>query len=336
MSNEQTQNNIEDLISAYLSGTIDSISLAKLKRWAEMSEENAAYVRKRLEIDFSVRVAEDTTPFDATRGFETFANRIAGGTSSAGSLRKRLSWKVIFRAAAILLIIALPIGGYWLGMKTMTSAFSDIAIETPFGSHTKTVLPDGTTVWLNAGSKLSYSQGFGVENRRVVLEGEAYFDVKRNAQIPFEINTKEIDLQVLGTRFTFSDYPDDEKVTVDLIKGKVLLVSQDSRQKMYLGPDERMTYNKLTGKMVREKVNAIVSTGWTKEELVFDEEPMKDIAKTLERSYNVRIKVADSLKEKSFYGIFNRTDNSVSDILDAISMTNQMKYRHINGTYVLY
>ena len=80
----------------------------------------------------------------------------------------------------------------------MKDTFADISVEAPLGSKTKLYLPDGTLVWLNAGSRMTYSQGFGVDNRKVELEGEGYFEVKRNEKVPFFVKTKDLQLQVLG------------------------------------------------------------------------------------------------------------------------------------------
>lgn len=88
--------------------------------------------------------------------------------------------------AAAILIILLPLAGYWGGMETVKSGFSDIVVEAPMGARTKLYLPDGTLVWLNAGSKITYSQGFSVDNRDLTLEGEGYFEVKRNEEVPLK------------------------------------------------------------------------------------------------------------------------------------------------------
>ncbi len=204
------------------------------------------------------------------------------------------------------------------------------------GSRSKINLPDGTVVWLNAGSKLSYSQGFGVDNRNVSLEGEAVFDVRHNTKLPFTINTKSLDLQVLGTKFTFSDYSDDATTRVDLIRGKVLLNSKLNDKKAYLYPNQRMILDKRTGDMRIFDINADASDCWTKDELVFNEETLDVIARKLERRYNVRIKVENSVKTNIFYGSFDGKRNTLNDILSSIVSTNHIRCRHENGVYILY
>lgn len=113
------------------------------------------------------------------------------------------------------------------------------------GARTKMHLPDGTAVWLNAGSKLSYSQGFGIDNRDVRLEGESYFEVSRNENLPFCVKTKEVKVRVLGTKFNFRNYQDDNEAVVNLLEGKVSLMNGLRKMsEQYLAPGECMTLDK--------------------------------------------------------------------------------------------
>ena len=205
------------------------------------------------------------------------------------------------------------------------------------GARTKLYLPDGTLVWLNAGSKITYSQGFGVDNRNLDLEGEGYFEVKRNEKVPFEIRTKELDLTVLGTKFNFRNYADDEEVVVNLLEGKVRLKNElVASADVYMSPNEKVVLSKESGHMVKTKINASNSNLWTNDELYFDELLLEDIAKQLSRSFNVKIEVADSLKNQRFYGSFRIVGNSIEEILETISSTNRMKYKYENNRYVVY
>ena len=217
---------IDNLISKYLTGDIDTQSLKALIEWSRESAENSLYVRSKIELWFSSGVAGSTTSFDKEKAFERFKARVEKATVAEKQKQRFVqshSFRIFYRVAAAILIILLPLAGYWGGMETVKSGFSDIVVEAPMGARTKLYLPDGTLVWLNAGSKITYSQGFGVENRNLALEGEGYFEVKRNEKVPFEIRTKELDLTVLGTKFNFRNYTDDEEVVVNLLEGKVRL-----------------------------------------------------------------------------------------------------------------
>lgn len=336
MSEQTVRNDIDELIVRYLSGEIDKPSFERLKQWADESNEYRQYLRMSLETGFSAGAAGDPAHFSSARGYAVFRQRVADYKQEMNACRTHLPWKTIGWVAAVVLAVLLPLAGFWQGQRMINSRFASVKMETAMGSRTQLYLPDGTLVWLNAGSCLTYPQDFGINNRRVSLQGEAYFDVKRNETLPFEINTREIDLKVLGTRFTFSNYPDDDFITVDLVKGKVSLNDHLLHREMYLEPNERMTYNKRTGEMNKTQIMAENAGAWMKEELFFDEQPLSEIARKLSRAYNVKIEVADYLKQKSFYGSFNIARNTVDDVLRAISATNRMKYRYRNGKYILY
>jgi ferric-dicitrate binding protein FerR (iron transport regulator) len=189
-------------------------------------------------------------------------------------------------------------------------------------------LPDGTLVWLNAGSSLTYSQGFGVDERRASLIGEGYFEVTENPKIPFCIKTGEMYVKVLGTKFNFSNYPNDEEAVVSLIEGKVqvdnLLAKKD---RMEILPNQKVLLNKKTRIMRKWKQNARLAAAWTNGLLLFDEILLPDIVKTLERNYDVHIRLADpSLKSFRFYGEFIYREQSIRDILDILSATNKIRY----------
>lgn len=336
MHTEKQYPEIDQLIDLYFTGKADKVSLDQLEDWMHQSEEHRKYVRNRVEIWFSAGVSGDITDFDKKKAFNRFKQRIATGSKAHASIRP-LFWKHIGRAAAIVLILLLPFATYWKGKETIRQTFADMTVEAPMGARTKLYLPDGTLVWLNAGSKITYSQGFGVDDRRLSLEGEGYFEVTHNKEVPFEIKTHEVGLKVLGTKFNFKNYPDDEEVTVNLMEGKVELHNElRSMPELYLEPSEKMTLNKRTGEMKKTRTNVTNSNIWTKDELFFDEELLEDIAKKLMRSYDVKIEIADSLRNRRFYGSFKIMGNTIDEVLETIASTNRMKYRYENEKYILY
>lgn len=327
---------IDYLIDLYLSGKIDKALLVELKNLAAQSEENRNYIRERIEVWFSAGMIDNFTSSDLDDKFESIEQRIEADEQEEGEQSYKFPLKWIVWIAAVVLIILLPLGGYWMGMTSSSKQLANVSMETALGARTQVYLPDSTMVWLNAGSKLTYSSGYGTTDRHVVLQGEALFDVRHNEKLPFEINSKEVDLKVLGTRFVFSNYPDDDCVTVDLVRGKVFLASRSGKGQMYLAPNERMVMNKRTGLMHKQMIDATMSDAWTKGRLFFDETSLTDIAKALSRNYNVKVTVTSSIQNDSFYGSFDMKQNTVEDILRTIASTKQMKYRYKNGEYILY
>ena len=322
---EMINERIDQLIAEYLSGSLTADAFQELKNWIQQSDETRMYVRNQIEVWFSSGVAAKDKVFDKEEAFARFQKRIGNKEQKV----YRFSWKTFYRVAAVILIVLLPLAGYWKGQETLRQTFSDMVVEAPLGARTKLYLPDGTLVWLNAGSRMTYSQGFGVDNRMIELEGEGYFEVRRNEKLPFFVKTKDLQLQVLGTKFNFRDYPEDHEVVVSLLEGKVELNNLLKKEKeAILAPDERAILNKTNGRMTVETVTASNASQWTDGYLFFDEELLPDIVKELERSYNVTIRIAnDSLNTFRFYGNFVRREQSIQEVLDALASTEKIQYK---------
>ena len=327
---EEENKHIDELIANYLTEGLDKNALDELKTWIAASAENQQYFIRQREIWFSAVSREAASVYDKDKAFENFRNRVESQKEIQSTSRRGFSLSALWRYAAVVaIIIAVGCISYWQGEVNVKDTFADISVEAPLGSKTKLYLPDGTLVWLNAGSRMTYSQGFGVDNRKVELEGEGYFEVKRNEKIPFFVKTKDLQLQVLGTKFNFRDYPEDHEVVVSLLEGKVGLNNLLREEKeAVLSPDERAVLNKANGLLTVESVTASNASQWTDGYLFFDEELLPDIAKELERSYNVKIHIAnDSLKTFRFYGNFVRREQNVQEVLEALASTEKMQYK---------
>lgn len=327
---EEENKHIDELIANYLTEGLDKNALDELKTWIAASAENQQYFIRQREIWFSAVSREAASVYDKDKAFENFRNRVESQKEIQSTSRRGFSLSALWRYAAVVaIIIAVGCISYWEGEVNVKDTFADISVEAPLGSKTKLYLPDGTLVWLNAGSRMTYSQGFGVDNRKVELEGEGYFEVKRNEKIPFFVKTKDLQLQVLGTKFNFRDYPEDHEVVVSLLEGKVGLNNLLREEKeAVLSPDERAVLNKANGLLTVESVTASNASQWTDGYLFFDEELLPDIAKELERSYNVKIHIAnDSLKTFRFYGNFVRREQNIQEVLEALASTEKMQYK---------
>lgn len=327
---EEENKHIDELIANYLTEGLDKNALDELKTWIAASAENQQYFIRQREIWFSAVSREAASVYDKDKAFENFRNRVESQKEIQSTSRRGFSLSALWRYAAVVaIIIAVGCISYWQGEVNVKDTFADISVEAPLGSKTKLYLPDGTLVWLNAGSRMTYSQGFGVDNRKVELEGEGYFEVKRNEKIPFFVKTKDLQLQVLGTKFNFRDYPEDHEVVVSLLEGKVGLNNLLREEKeAVLSPDEGAVLNKANGLLTVESVTASNASQWTDGYLFFDEELLPDIAKELERSYNVKIHIAnDSLKTFRFYGNFVRREQNIQEVLEALASTEKMQYK---------
>lgn len=328
---------IDELIGTYLTARLDTSSLEELKAWIAESPENEKYFMQKQEIWFSALAGKESDVYNKDVAFQRFKQQIAG----TGKLRNtplRKAFRFWRYAAVVALLAALSYFSYWQGGVHVKANFSDIVVEAPLGSKTKLFLPDGTLVWLNAGSRLTYSQGFGVDNRKLELDGEGYFEVYRNENIPFVVKSKDLEVEVLGTVFNFCDYQEDEEAIVSLLKGKVELNNLlKAENKVCLLPNQRASLNKTNGRINIKTVTASNASQWTNGYLFFDEELLPDIAQELERSYNVKISIESAaLMQLRFYGNLIRREQSLNEVLEVLSSTGKIRYRTEGRNVVLY
>ena len=210
--------------------------------------------------------------------------------------------------------------------EVYTNADSPYEIKVPAGSRTNIVLPDGTEVSLNAGSVLRYHRGFGIRERNVTLDGEGYFKVAKNAEVPFFVKTNDVQVQVVGTVFNVRAYDDDNYVMVSLLEGRVNL-SASANSVMKLFPNEQALYNKNTGRMEKLKTNASKACDWLDGGLTFENASFADIAHRLERKFQVKISIeSERLKAEHFSGSFDSNQN-IYDILHEINVEKQYTWK---------
>lgn len=335
---EERNSHIDELIAAFLSKGLSKEAREELDAWIASSEANRRYFMQQQEIWFSAVQEEERMRYDADRAFETFRKRVAASTAQKQS-KKVIDWKTIYKYAAAVLVVGLiSFFSYRQGENNLQNALTQVEVEAPLGAQTRLRLPDGTLVVLNAGSRLVYPQDFGVDNREVELSGEGYFEVERNEKLPFHVQTPSLSVRVLGTKFNFRDYPNDEEAVVSLLEGKVALGNRlRAEAEMILLPDEQVTLDKAEGHMKKETKEVKNVLEWTSGKLFFDELPLPEVVKILERSYDVHITFAtDSLRDFCFYGSFSRGEQGIKDILEALEKTGKVHYIQNEKEITLY
>lgn len=337
---------IDRLIVDYLSKEIDTDEMILLAEWVTASLENREQFLQHQEVWFAASIAlkNEASRFDREEAYNEFRIRVDhaleisrnGKISRPTLVRKRhISVVLLKLVAGVALLLAFSYGSYRFGEENLQKRFADITIESPRGSRIKFQLPDGSSVFLNSESKAIYSQGFGVSERCIALEGEGYFEVAPDAQRPFTVVTPEINIKVLGTKFNFSNYKKDAEASVTLMEGRVSLSDPRSNTELIaLEPNQKVIFDKETGIATLIKTESEQARAWTSGELSFDEERLDQIIQKLERSYNVHIQLADpDLAALRFYGTFGRMDMNIDDVLHALASTNRITIRKENNTY---
>ena len=226
-------------------------------------------------------------------------------------------------------------------------------VNTMPGTRSKTILPDGTIVWLNSDSRISYNVDFGKNKREVTLIGEAFFDVAHDEAVPLIVHAKTVNILVKGTAFNVRSYPGSDKVQTSLLRGSVELTMKDHPEhKIFLKPNEKITidvqenepaanndiqappveaYNQnrkiyhIDSLKQSTLVDAIPEVSWIENRLVFDNEPFTDVIDKMEKWYNVDIILTNQhLGKKSFSGVFEK--ENIAEALSALQIINYFDF----------
>ena len=206
-------------------------------------------------------------------------------------------------------------------------------LRIPKGGEYKIVLDDGTEIWLNSASELRYPAHFVGNERRVCLVGEAYFQVARNEAAPFIVETRDMDVKVLGTSFNVSAYEDEENSHATLVEGRVEVDDKVNGEKVTLTPGEQAL---LQGKeMVVREVNTKLYSMWRLDRFTFASEDMEGVIRKLSRWYNVNFFFSNSsMKQKRFTGSLPKYSD-ISQVLKMIEMTTDIKFQVKGNTIII-
>ncbi|TKC59151.1 DUF4974 domain-containing protein [Pedobacter hiemivivus] len=197
--------------------------------------------------------------------------------------------------------------------KTALRNERELKINTPRGGHYEAVLPDGTHVWLNAASTLTFPSKFSGRNRKVVLRGEAYFEVAKDKQHPFIVKADQQDVEVLGTHFNVNSYRDEPTVNTTLFEGSVRINGNT-----LLKPGQQANLYP-TGQLVVSKgSNDVIA--WKDGKFKFDETPLEVVLRQFSRWYDVDIEYPNGIPKERFTGYIDKNLHA-SDALDILKYT---------------
>jgi len=225
---------------------------------------------------------------------------------------------------------------YYQQPETKEITFNTINV--PYSKTFKVILSDGTIVRLNAGSSLTYPEHFLVNSKRIVtLKGEAFFEVTKNKKSPFIVNTNDVTVEVLGTSFNVSSYTEDNFTSCVLVEGSVKLSDNNNKENtILLTPNEKSVWQKSSKSFSVTKINPNYYTSWVRGELVFKNTPFTEIAKKIERYYDVNIINKNPFLEKQiFTGTIKIKESSVKDILDLFKIDTNFEYEKRENNFTI-
>jgi transmembrane sensor len=355
--------NIDSLLVKYIIGPASEAERNTVETWLKESKANQNYFNQLKDIYLLGKTTKQPSGFDAGQSLQ----RIKGNyyqAKYAGEMDNRK----ILRFRRHLLVAAIFVAAMGLGflLKSALALKEKPVIHmariynvvmAPRGSKSKIILPDGSIVWLNAGSSVKYPMNFLQGDREVFLSGEAFFDVAKVKNKRFIVRASDLAIKVWGTKFNVKAYPEEKTIVTTLVEGSVSIqkIKNTSRVKeTYLSPNQTAIFFKETGKehvidnnnaalnkvepkpsmVVKEKVNTILYTSWKDDKWVIEGITLGDLASELERRYNMNIMFENnSIKHYRFNGII--TNETLEQLLEVMKISAPIDYTISNNNVLL-
>lgn len=365
------------LMTRKLSGEATSTELKELDALLSPLPEGKSIVLNKVEGIWNESLTHDKDFMEATylahlermkdRGLEMNSDEPALSEADIETVNRPKKWLTFSNMAFAVIIVICVLGG-WAMMDSRNLSDQSLAshkagkeVQTPKGARTKIKLPDGSDIWLNAGSKLNYDEKFDGDTREVYLTGEAYFDVVHDASRPFIIHTSNINVKVLGTQFNVKAYSNDKTTETSLIKGSVeVFLKNDPSKKYLLKPNQKLVLQNESllaaqNASAQEPANPVqfnpkaeiteltymhdekkdVESSWTRNILSFEDELFSEVAKKLERWYDVTIVFKNKRWEREYIsGSFEQ--ESPEQAMNALKYSTGFNFKISGKTITIY
>ncbi|MNK06796.1 fec operon regulator FecR [compost metagenome] len=273
-------------------------------------------------------------PIDATwqKIAEAENNAVAPRFDFSAPKRTLFSYALVRVAAIVTLVLGIGLVAYHFSNRSQTTLF------TATDHKIFKILDDGTRIWLNKESSITYNENFGKHQREITLQGEAYFDVVKNAVVPLIVHVgapeKGIDIEVKGTAFNVNAYPKNSGIAVALLRGSIAVTDrQNVKNSVLLKPNDKLVFvnqaaltNQNRFQIVALKPELMLrEASWAADTLVFHKERLVDLAPKLAKKYDLKIEIRnEKLKEKRFSGTF--INETIYQALEALKLSYPLTY----------
>ncbi|MDR1201073.1 MAG: DUF4974 domain-containing protein [Tannerellaceae bacterium] len=316
--------NVDDnILIQYIDNTLSEGEKAQVETWLKASPENEKILEQMYFVLQLTQKVKIMNTVDTEKAFAHFKAKRKRQVSLG------VSWLSLQRISAILFVPLLVLSGYLLLHNNGKDRLRIVEISTNPGIVSNFNLPDGSKVWLNTNSSLTYTDNFATGERLVELKGEGYFEVVKDVAKPFVVNVGSFySIEVLGTSFNVLAYPEDEVVETTLTNGSVMIkaaAKDGNRITCQLKPNEKAEYQKDSKQLETKQVNADVATGWINGEIIFKQESMSNVLNKLSRHYNVEFDVKDQkIMEAVITARFK--DEQLSQVMEYLKAASGIKY----------
>lgn len=330
---DQTPQEIKALIIKFLQRETNDEEIATLQAWLREDERHRNYFD---EINDTFQTSVTLGRFNPEKidvAWKSLNHRIHEDNDAKHRFLARDTRHTFFKVAAaiaLLLVASYVIRQFW----TTSTRNRGAMVYNSKSLTTRVDLPDGSTVWLNINSALEYDADFGVTHRRVVLRGEAFFDVEKSKN-DFIVSTKTISIYVKGTKFNVRAYADDPNVKTTLEEGKVELKVEGAAELYYMKPGDQITVNSDLKKVVVDKVDPSDFSAWKEERLVFDNVQLSEIVLKLENRYTIDIVIDPSLAQRERLTMTIEHE-SIDEVMELIRLSSQIKYKKEKNQILIY
>lgn len=326
---DENEKDKSELILRFCENKATEKERQQVEEWMELSEENRKTVEQINLINLAIDINQNAERFDSDKAFRNAIQEINGRKKQGGIIW----WKRLERIAAILLIPVALVCFLQYFYFTMGNEPQMVEIRTNPGMTTSITLPDGTAVCLNSESILRYPSVFNSKERKVILNGEGYFEVTKNPDAPFIVNIPHnTEIKVLGTHFNVEAYENDTLVTTTLEEGLINFLFADNsiNKQIELKPNQKLIYNSTTGQSQLFATNCKTELSWINGQLIFSGTPFRDVLRMLEKRYNVKFTVRNNLVlNTEFTGTF--TNQRLERILEILQISCKVSWRHMKN-----
>jgi len=358
---------MEELLVKYLTGEADQNEREAARKWICESADNSRHFDELKDIYRAVKVTGLTDSYNTDLSWERvktkYYKELATKEKSVDRTEKRMFIRDLMKYAAFFALV-LTIGVVALRYidKKMERKLSEIwyTVESPYGSRVRLILADGSKVWLNAGSNFRYSSLFGQTNRKVFLNGEAFFSVKKDSSRQFVVTTPHLDVKVYGTEFNVKAYSNEDNVQTTLVSGSITLegdlITKTGKQSVTLEPNQIATYyispkksediepevNPDSKKQSKEnenliitpKINTEIYTSWKDPVWYIEREPLLSLTKKFERRFNIKfVFESQNLEDYKFTGTLK--DETLEQVLNLVKYSAPIEYRIKDNEVIL-
>ena len=246
---------------------------------------------------------------------------------------RKLFLRYVRNAAVFLLLIGLgAVSQYFIGQNSTKTQFQydkNSLVKSPLGQMTDLELPDGTLVKLNSGTTISYNSEFSYGKREVYIEGEAFFDVQTDKEHPFIVKSKLLDVKVYGTMFNICSYPADKNFTATLVEGSISVLSKTGKEITKIEPGYKAEFVENGANVLISNVDTVLYTSWKRGLVTFRNQNLEEIAKQIERWYNVEIIIEkEGLGKERYFGTILK-NKPIDQILEVLKLTTSLQYEII-------